>query len=114
MIDHIQRRSFLALHITLGLVLAFESARTLVHAATAHHDFHLGAVAAVETAAALLFLWPRTTRIGGGTLVAILVTGFLAHAFQGEIRAALLVYAAAALFVTVHGSAWKLDRQAAA
>jgi hypothetical protein len=109
------RRSFIALHLTLGVVVLFESVRTLVHAlgAPASH-LHLGVLATVETIAALLFLWPRTLRIGGGALVVIFLIAVVTHALRGEFSAPLLVYAAAALFVTVHGSAWSAAQRAVA
>lgn len=107
MTDLTLRRSFIALHLTLGLVIVFEGARALVHALGAAHHGHVAVVATVETAAALLFLWPRTMRVGGVALVATFLLAVLVHALQGEFRAALLVYAAAALFVTVQGSAWR-------
>jgi len=109
------RRSFIALHVTLGLVIAFEGARTLIHALTAHHHGHLAALAAAEIAAALLFLWPRTMRVGGIALIATFATALVAHALRGEFPAPLLVYAVATLFVTIHGSAWRsADRPTAA
>ena len=101
------RHAFVALHLTLGLVILLESARTLVHAlgAPAHH-VNLGLLASVETIAAVLFLWPRTLRIGGYTLVAIFLVALVTHGLRGEFPAALLVYAAATLYVTLHGSPW--------
>lgn len=108
MSDSAQRRSFIALHLTLGSVIIFESARTLIHAfgALAEHH-HMALLGSAEVVAALLFLWPRTLRIGGPVLVAIFLLAILLHALRGEFAASLLVYAAAALFVTVHGSAWR-------
>ncbi len=108
MADLTVRRSFIALHLTLGLVIIFESVQTLAHAlgAPAQHA-HLTMLGTVETVAALLFLWPRTLRIGGYMLVVTFLVAVLAHALRGEFPATLLVYAAAALFVTVHGSAWR-------
>ena len=52
------RRSFITLHLTLGLVIIFESVPVLVHAlgAPAQH-VHLAMLGGVETVAALLFLW---------------------------------------------------------
>lgn len=105
--DKALRSSFIALHSTLGFVIIFESARTLIHAFGAlveHH--HMALLGSVELVTALLFLWPRTTRIGGSALVAIFLLALLVHALRGEFPVALLVYAAAALFITVHGSAW--------
>jgi len=101
------RRSFIALHLTLGLVIAFEGVRALIHALGAAHHGHLAVVAAVETVAALLFLWPRTMRVGGVALVVIFLTVVLVHAVRGQFPAEFLVYAAAALYVTLHGSAWR-------
>ena len=96
--------SFIGLHLTLGLVLLVESARTLVHTMTEHSgNLHLGFLSGTETIAALLFLWPRTLRIGGSVLIAILLVAAGAHAVRGELPGTLLVYAAAVLFVTIHG-----------
>ena len=106
MTDSTLRRSFIALHLTLGIVILAESAMTLMHAmqAPAEH-FHLAMLSSLEIVAALLFLLPRTMRFGGVTLVAVFAIAIVAHALQGEFVASLLVYAAATLFVTVHGSA---------
>jgi hypothetical protein len=100
------RRSFIALHLTLGLVIVFESARTLVHALTHIGHGHLAVVGATEGIAALLFLWPHTMRVGGIALTVLLAAAVVTHALRGEFEAPLLVYAVAALFVTLHGSAW--------
>jgi hypothetical protein len=108
MTDPALRRSFIALHLTLVLVIIIESTRTLVHAFGAlveHH--HMGLLGSVELVAAPLFLVPRTMRVGGLALVTVLLLAVLGHALRGEFAAAPLVYAAAALFVTVHGSAWR-------
>lgn len=111
MVDLTLRRSFIGLHLTLALVIIFESSTTLVHALSAPtQHVHLALLATLEAAAALLFLWPRTLRIGGFALVAILSLATVAHALRGEIPASLLVYAAAALFVTAHGAVWGIHR----
>lgn len=52
--------------------------------------------------AALLFLIPRSMRIGAYGLLAILGVGFVAHAVRGEHAADLRVYLAAVYFVLVH------------
>jgi hypothetical protein len=114
--DPALRRSFIALHMTLGVVIIVESARTLIHAfgalAEHHHEALLGSV---EIVAAVLFLWPRTLRIGGWVLVAIFLLTASVHAVRGEFPAPLLVYAAAVFFVTVHGGAWpRRDTEAGA
>ncbi len=107
-------RSFIALHLTLALVIIFESARSLVHAfgALAKHH-HMALLGGTEIVAALLFLWPGTVRIGGSVLVAIFVLAVPMHALRGEFPVALLVYAPAVLFVSVHGSAWGVTRSEA-
>jgi hypothetical protein len=105
------RNAFLALHLTLGLVILFESVQTLAHTLGAPADHgHLMMVAGVESVAALLFLWPRTLRIGGGALVLILTVAAVAHIVRGEFPAAVMVYAVATFFVCVHGSAWPAKR----
>lgn len=101
------RLAFIALHLTLALVILVDSAHTLVHALRDPADhLHLGTLAAIETIAVLLFLWPGTLRIGGIALVAILLVAAVAHALQGDFPGPLLVYAVGVLFVTVHGSWW--------
>ena len=106
--DATLRRSFLALHLTLGLVIALESAQTLIHALTvATGHGHLAVLAATEGTAALLFLWPRTMRVGGIALIATLAAALVGHGMRGQFPAPLLVYAVAALFVTIHGTAWR-------
>ena len=102
------RRSFIALHLTLAVVILVEGGRTALHALLEHTppDLHLGLLGSAQAVAALLFLWPRTLRIGGGALVAIFVVAMVAHGVQGEFPGEAAVYAAAAPFVSVHGSAW--------
>lgn len=114
MTDVTLRRSFIALHLTLGLVIALESARMLIHALTHAAHGHLAVLAATEGTAALLFLWPRTMRVGGIALIATFAVALVAHAIRGEFPAPLLVYAVATLFVTIHGSAWRAPHRQAA
>ncbi len=85
-------------------MLLVESTRTLAHALGEHQaDLHLTLLSSSETVAALLFLWPRTMRLGGGVLIAILTVAAVAHALRGEFPGALLVYLAAVVFVTLQG-----------
>jgi hypothetical protein len=100
-------RAFLALYVTLGLVVLIQSVETIVAARRGeiagpnrHHALILGAV---EAGAALLFLVPRTMRVGAVTLLAIFALAFGLHALSGDLPLALLVYAAGVLFVYVHG-----------
>ncbi|HUP44136.1 MAG TPA: hypothetical protein VM779_01350 [Thermoanaerobaculia bacterium] len=113
--DRAVRRSFIGLHLTLGVVAIVRSAQALLHAAGAlvEHQY-LVAFGVFELLAALLFLWPRTMRVGGAALVAVFVHEALFQASRGDFPAAPLVYAAAALFVTVHGDAWRTPGEEAA
>jgi len=99
-------RAFVALWWTAGIVLFYLSLRTAYASVQpgAGHDPHVVLVGSVEALAALLFLVPRTLRIGALGLLAILAIVFLIHATRLQFRGDLLVYGAAVLFVSVHGS----------
>lgn len=98
-------RSFVLLWWTLGIAIGVMSVRTLQHAVTGGRvlDLHVALLALVELAAALVFLVPRTLRAGAGVLLAVLAVAFLMHAANHEVRWDFLIYAAAVLFVGVHG-----------
>ena len=105
--DRNLRRTFIGLHLTLVLVALVQAGRVLHHAVgepAGHH--HLLFFSAFQILSALLFLVPRTMRIGGIFLVVIFVHGVLFDASRGDFPATSLVFAAATLFVTVHGAAW--------
>ena len=104
MVDLSVIRSFVTLHIALGLTLAVEGVLTLVHAVAEHHDSHLLAYATMEVIAALLFIWPRTMRIGGCILVCAFLFAAVVHLLRGEFPSEHLVYAVAVLFVMIPGS----------
>jgi hypothetical protein len=103
-------RSFQIFHLTLGAVVLAQSVETALFAAPlssqAGASPHLFVLAAVEAAAALLFLMPRTLRVGGWLLLATFAAALVAHALRGELLGTLLVYAAGTLLVMTHGSAW--------
>ena len=99
-------RSSVTLHLALGLILAIEGVLTLIHAFSAHEDVYLLAFAAIEVIGALLFIWPRTIRIGGCLLVCTFVIAALVHLVRGQFPSEHLVYAVAVLFVMIHGSGW--------
>lgn len=102
------RRSFIAFHLTLGQALLWASARTAIEALAAHDHSspHIAALGILEAAGALLFLWPRTMRVGGVLLLLSIGLALFVHAAAGQFRGDLLVYAAGTWFVLVHGSAW--------
>lgn len=102
------RRAFIVLHSVLGLGLLVATLQTLVHMMRDHGGpgLHLGFVIAVEAIGAVLFMIPRTLRVGAIALLIVLVGGFAAHLTRGELEVQLLIYAAAVWFVLIHGAAW--------
>jgi len=102
------RRAFMVLHSALGVGLLVATLQTFLHAMREHGglDFHLGFVIALEGIGAVLFLIPRTLRVGAIALLIVLVGGFGVHLTRGEFEVQLLVYSAAVWFVFVHGPAW--------
>lgn len=111
------RRSFIAFHLTLGLTLVILSARTTIEALVSPHTYsnpHVAALAMLEGAGAVLFLLPRTMRVGAVLLLLSIGLALLVHAAAGQFRGDLLVYAAGTWFVMVHGSAWRAAPSVAA
>ncbi len=102
------RRAFIVLHAALGLGLLVATLQTFLHMMHEHGGpgFHLGFVIAMEGIGAVLFLIPRTLRVGAIALLIVLVGGFATHLTRGEFEVQLLVYAAAVWFVMAHGAAW--------
>jgi uncharacterized membrane protein YphA (DoxX/SURF4 family) len=68
------------------------------------HDPHLIVVGSFEALAALLFLVPRTLRLGAAGLLVTFAGVFLLHALRYHFRGDLLIDAVVVLFVAVHGS----------
>jgi hypothetical protein len=96
-------RSFVVLWWALGVSLLVLSVRTLLVALhEGGHGLHLALLAGVEAAGALLFLLPRTLRMGAAGLLFAIAIAWLAHLHE-QFRWDLLVYGAAVLFVAVHG-----------
>lgn len=102
------RRAFIVLHAALGLGLLATTLQTLLHAMREHGGLglHLGFLVALEGIGAVLFLIPRTLRVGAIALLIVLVGGFVLHLTRREFEVQLLVYSAAVWFVFVHGAAW--------
>ena len=99
-------RAFYALWWTVGIVIFYLSATTARGAVGRGHDaadLHALIIGSVEAIAALLFLVPRTMVWGGAGLLATFTAAFLLHAHAHHFAAPLLIYAAAVLFVMVHG-----------
>jgi len=99
-------RAFVVQWWTTGIVLLYLSIKTAHQGlqSASGHDPHLVLIGGVEALAALLFLIPRTLRIGALGLLAIFTVVFLIHASRLQFRGDLLVYAAVVSFVAVHGS----------
>jgi predicted secreted protein len=99
-------RAFVVQWWTVGIVLLYLSVRTAYQGiqSWSGHDPHLVVVGSVEALAALLFLIPRTLRIGALGLLFTFAVVFFVHASRLQFRGDLLVYAAVVSFVAVHGS----------
>jgi uncharacterized membrane protein YphA (DoxX/SURF4 family) len=109
----------MVLHAALGVGLLAATLQTFLHAMSEHGgpNLHLGFIIALEGIGAVLFLIPRTLRVGAIALLVVLLGSFAMHVTRGEFEAQLLVYAAAVWFVMAHGAAWggrRLDADAAA
>jgi hypothetical protein len=97
--------AFVALWWTVGLALLYLSLRT-VHDAVAGgaHDPHVALLGGLEAVAAVLFLIPRTLRVGAAGLLAAIAVAFVIHAAAlHQFRADLLLDAGAVAFVAIHG-----------
>jgi hypothetical protein len=103
-------RAFLALYVTLGLVILIESVVTVL-AAHGGHGFrgpdrlHAQILGSAEAVAAVAFLVPRAMSVGATALLAIFALAFGLHLLQGSPNLVLLVYGSGVLFVRVHGVA---------
>ena len=100
------RRAFAVFHATLGIVVAVESVRTVFRALQGHPNHALLLLASVEAVGAVLFLVPRTLRLGAGAMLLTFAVAFLVHAPRGEVHPALLVYAAGTVLVVVRHRAF--------
>jgi hypothetical protein len=95
-------RAFTIFHLTLGIVVAIESIRTVIRALQGHPNHALLLLASVEAVGAVLFLLRRTLRVGAAAMLAAFAIAFLVHAPRGEVNLALLVYAAGTVLVVLH------------
>ena len=100
------RPAFVLLHVTLGLMLGIGGATT-AWSASGPHAGHLVALGSLEAVAAILFLLPRTLRLGSAGLLLCCGAAFAAHAAMSQWRGDLLVYMVAVLFVARHGPAYR-------
>lgn len=97
---------------TLGLVVLFEAVDFTFSPSSVRHFAHAGfppwirpALGGAEIVAALLFLVPAVSLVGGYFLLLVFAVAILIHFLHGQFDVgALLVYAAAAIVCIVHGS----------
>jgi hypothetical protein len=100
-------RAFAILYVTVGVVVLVQSIGTIVQAVRGDMPIadrpHAQVLGGSEALAAVLFLIPRTTRLGAVALLLIFALAFLLHALRGEVAWPLLAYGAAVFFVRAHG-----------
>lgn len=88
------------LRLVLALVAGGYSLALVVTQLRGHTHYALVLLALAELAAAILFLIPRTIRLGGVILIVVFTFAALFHLLHGEYNfASLAVYAAAAFAV---------------
>jgi hypothetical protein len=103
------RPSFVLLHVTLGVLLGVGGATTAwaAYRAASPHAVHLVVLGGFEALSALLFLLPRTLRLGAAGLALSCAVALVAHLSMGQWRGDLVLYIVAVLFVAAHGAAYR-------
>lgn len=94
------RTGIVVLRIVLGVLVAGASLALVVRQVHGRTHIPLLALGVLELISALLFLSPRTVRLGGIALICTFALAALFHALHGEYNTSYLaVYAAAAFAV---------------
>jgi hypothetical protein len=103
------RPRFVLLHLTLGILLGVGGATTAwaAYRVAVPHASHLVALGGFEAVSAMLFLLPRTLRLGAAGLVLSCAVALVVHLWLGESRGDLVLYIVAVLFVAAHGAAYR-------
>jgi hypothetical protein len=96
-------RAFVALWWIVGLLLVWYSLLTVSATFDNPARIPIAILAALEAAAATLFLIARTMRVGGVSLLVIFAIAFVFHAVHREFASQLILYAAVVAFVVIHG-----------
>ncbi len=100
-----ERVAFFLFHYTLGVVVLIESVRTFLGASSLHASnplgSHLSLLAACEGVAAILFMIPRTMKIGSWLLLFVFLIAVIVHGVAHELS--LLVFAAGVVLVNTRG-----------
>jgi uncharacterized membrane protein YphA (DoxX/SURF4 family) len=107
MAGSLHRFSMKGLHWSVGVVLIIESARFAFGAGAAKMIAHMGlpawvrpAIGVTELVAAVLFLLPPTTVLGGWILMLVFCAAAVVHLLHGQYDVSMLViYAMAVLAV---------------
>lgn len=96
-------RAFYVMWWTTGLLLLYWSVTTHVRAYHHgnEHSPHVALLAAIEALSAVLFLIPRTMRVGAVGLLGTFAVAFAMHALHHDFRGDLLLYASVVSFVMV-------------
>jgi hypothetical protein len=97
---------------TLGIVVLLESLRFVLSSSSAHHFAKIGlpqwirpALGGSEIVAAVLFLMPATSLVGGYLLLFIFAIAAIVHCLHGEFEVgALIVYGMAVLVCMTYRS----------
>ncbi len=104
------KSAFAALHITLGGVIFLQSIGAVLRAhsdgVVAAMQSHVTILAVAEALSALLFLFSKTARVGGGILLVIFAIVIFVHGIRSELT--LLVYGAGVVLVMIQGGSYKI------
>ncbi len=98
--------SFLALWIVTGLLLLVGGVQSILQTrgVSPPETPRFVLLGGFQAVAALLFLIPRTLRIGAAGLLAAITIVFVVNAGLGHFRGDLLLDGVAVLFVLIHGA----------
>ena len=104
------KSAFAVFHILLGVVVLLQSIGVVLRAHSESvvlaMSSHLTILAIAEAVSALLFLIPKTTRLGGCILLVIFAIAVFVHGVRGELS--LLVYASGVVLVMIQGGSYKI------
>jgi uncharacterized membrane protein YphA (DoxX/SURF4 family) len=100
-----EMQSFRILWWTLGIGILVMSVQTVLSARGMHsHDeIHAALIGTLEAISAILFLIPKTMRIGAVGLLLTIFIAFAIHTLMHHFRWDLLIYAAAVFYVRARG-----------
>lgn len=108
-------RAFIALWLVSAGVLLIASLSTIREALASGGGVnpHLVALGSLEALAAVLFMIPRTFRVGAIGLLVTIGAAFVTHTVLGQFRGDLVLYGTVVAFVLVHGPLTPMQWRAA-